>query len=72
MNLSLDKTHVYCHICDTWKYIGVDTYTEICIEDSAHDRFLCLRCDVLLGYRKDISWLMSSITKEDDYETGTL
>lgn len=64
MNLSLDKKHVFCHICNEWKYIGIDTYILFDENgDNKYDGIHCLKCDgnnelgALLGYRKDLEWM---------------
>ncbi len=66
MNLSLDQKHVFCHICQEWKKISIDTYL-LAHEDQdnfAHDQIRCLKCNednelgALLGYRKDVPFLM--------------
>lgn len=64
MDLTLDKKHVKCHICNEVKCIDIDTYL---LPDengnSDYDQIRCLECDVdeglgaLLGFRKDVFWL---------------
>ncbi len=64
MNLSLDKKHVFCHICNKWEKIGVDTYI-LSNENNnnEYDQIRCLTCNednglgALLGYRKDLEWM---------------
>lgn len=66
MQISGDQKHVFCHICQEWKRIAIDTYILSEEEQSnfEHDQIRCLKCKednglgALLGYRKDVSFLM--------------
>jgi len=65
MQISLDQKHVFCHICQEWKNICVDTYifSHENQDNFEHDQIRCLKCDddnrlgALLGYRKDVIWM---------------